>query len=458
MVREELVFLLRGLVRNPNPRALRAAIRCTPAADFVDALDVVDDADVMRLLGSLSPNELAPVFTYFDADRQEALLSAMPLDAAARLVEELPSDDRADLVARLPEALRAKLLAALDAVERDDILKLSAYPEGSVGSVTTTDFVAVRADETVEQVLMRLRAGVEGAETIYVLYVLDADRRLIGTVSLRKLVLAGADATMASIMREQPVHARADWPRRQAAELIRRHDLLAIPVLDDAGRMLGIVTVDDAMDVEAAEDARRLTRFGGTSQFGAADLDLRASTLGELFRARLFWLVVLTVFGVVTSTFVAGQEEILAEVIILAAFIAPIVDMGGNTGSQSATLVIRAMALGDVALSWRDLWFVIRRELPVVAAMGVVIALLEAVLAWFSKDVGGDVLLVVGLAMLACTVIGGLIGALLPFAARRIGADPATLSAPMITSVMDLVGVMIYFGLAYAFLGHLIGG
>lgn len=457
MMREELAFILRGLVRHPNPRALRAAIRSTPAADFVDALDSVDNADVIRLLGSLAPAELAPIYTYFDAERQDELLAAMPLDAAARLVEELPADDRADLVARAPESLRTRLLAALDAVEREDILKLAAYPEGSIGSVTTSDFVAVRADESVDQVLERLRAGIEGAETIYVLYVLDGERRLLGTVSLRKLVLAAADATMASIMRQQPVHVRAEWPRRRAAEAIRRHDLLAVPVLDDNDRMLGIVTVDDAMDVEAAEDARRLTRFGGTSQLGANDLDLRASSLGELFRARLFWLVVLTVFGVVTSTFVAGQEEILAEAIILAAFIAPIVDMGGNTGSQSATLVIRAMALGDVSLSWRDLWFVIRRELPVVAAMGVVIAVLEAVLAWFSKDVGGDVLLVVGLAMLACTVVGGLVGGLLPFAARRIGADPATLSAPMITSIMDLVGVMIYFGLAYAFLGHLLG-
>ncbi len=456
MNREELAFMLRGLVRTPNPRALRAAIRSTPAADLVDALETVAIADLVRLFVDLAPSELASLFTYFDPDRQDELLASMPLAAAARLVEELPADDRADLVARAPEPLRARLLAAIDAVERDDILKLSAYPEDSVGSVTTSDFVSVRADETVDEVLARLRAGVEDAETIYVLYVLDDDRRLLGTVSLRKLVLAPPDATMASIMREQPVHARADWPRRQAAELIRRHDLLAVPVLNGGDRMIGIVTVDDAMDVEAAEDARRLTRFGGTSQFGAGDLDLRSSSMGTLFRARLFWLVVLTVFGVVTSTFVAAQEEILAEVIILAAFIAPIVDMGGNTGSQSATLVIRAMALGDVRLSWRDLWFVIRRELPVVAAMGVVIAVLEAVLAFFSKDVGGEVLLVVGLAMLCCTVIGGLAGALLPFAARRIGADPATLSAPMITSIMDLVGVMIYFGLAYALLGDLL--
>ena len=167
-------------------------------------------------------------------------------------------------------------------------------------------------------------------------------------------------------------------------------------------------------------------------------------------------MVLLTLFGVVTSTFVAAQEEILSQVIVLAAFIAPIVDMGGNAGSQSATLVIRAMALGDVGLRWQDVWRVVRRELPVAAALGLVVAGMETVLAWFSKGIGLDVLLVVALSMLVCTVLGGIIGVLLPFVARRIGTDPATLSSPLITSIMDLVGVFIYFAFAYAFLGDLL--
>lgn len=198
--------------------------------------------------------------------------------------------------------------------------------------------------------------------------------------------------------------------------------------------------------------------LGGNLAVGGPDLDLRASSFVQMFKVRGFWLVMLTVFGVITSTFVAAQEEMLSQIIVLAAFIAPIVDMGGNAGSQSATLVIRAMALGDLKLRWRDVWFVIRREIPVALMLGLVIALLEAVLAFFSKGVGGDLLLVVGLSMAACTVLGGVIGALLPFAARRIGTDPATLSSPMITSVMDLLGVFIYFSLAYAFLGHLAAG
>jgi len=189
----------------------------------------------------------------------------------------------------------------------------------------------------------------------------------------------------------------------------------------------------------------------------ASDLDVMRSPLLRMFNVRLFWLAMLTAFGVITSTFVASQEALLSQAIVLAAFIAPIVDMGGNTGSQSATLVIRSMALGELDLTWKHAWFVIKREIPVAAALGLAVAVLEAVLAHFGKGVGGDVLLVVGLSMLACTVLGGIIGTILPFAARRVGADPATLASPLITSIMDLVGVFIYFGFAWLLLADEMG-
>lgn len=220
--------------------------------------------------------------------------------------------------------------------------------------------------------------------------------------------------------------------------------------------MLGIMTIDDAMDIEKEQDARQLARFGGTTLGGQSDLDIMTSPFHQMFRVRVFWLALLTVFGVITSSFVAAQEEILAEIVILAAFLAPVIDMGGNTGSQSATLVIRGMALGDIKMKWRYVWLVVRRELPVVLVLGLVIALLEVVLAQFSKGVGVDVMLVVGLSMMVCTILGGVIGALLPFIARRIGTDPATLSSPLITSIMDLLGVFIYFGFAWLFLGDLL--
>lgn len=456
MNREELLFTVRTLAKSLDAAVFAHTVRHTHPSDLVDALDTLKTEEAAAVLLTLAPKERAELFAHFPDHRQDILLRAMPREATVKLFEQMPSDDRADLFNRLSEEAKQKLLPALAKVERDDILKLASYPEGTTGSVTTSDYVYVAPDMTVAEALAHVRATAPDKETIYAVYVLDAQQKLRGTVSLRELVLADEQVSIGEIMHREPVFARAQWPRAQAAELIRHYDLLALPVINGGERMIGIVTVDDAMDIEREQDATQLARFGGTAMFGGPDLDVIATPFRQMFKVRVFWLAILTFFGILTSTFVAAQGEILSQVIVLAAFIAPIVDMGGNTGSQSATLVIRAMALGELKLRWRDVWFIIRRELPVAAALGVAIAVLEVILAYFAKGVGVDVLMVVGLSMLACTVLGGIIGALLPFLARRIGTDPATLSSPLITSIMDLIGVFIYFGFAYAFLGDLL--
>ncbi len=457
MNREELIYSIRTLIARPDSAAVRAILRSAPSADVADALERYSVDEVARLLESAGPRERAELFAELPANRQDPLIDVMSPATVTELFTELPSDDRADIYNRLEPAARPRILGALAQAERDDILRLSAYPEGTVGSVTTSEYVWVNADATVNGALAHVRESAPDSETVYVVYVLSADRTLIGTVSLKDLVLAEPRGRVAELMHSDPVFAFAESDRERAVELIRRYDLLALPVVDPELRMIGIVSVDDAMDAAREDDATQLARYGGTASLGGPDLDLRRSSLWQIFSTRAFWLAILTVFGILTSTFVAAQEEILTSVIVLAAFVAPIIDMGGNTGSQAATLVIRGMALGQVRLRWRDLGFVVRREIPVALALGATIAVLEIVLAYVSKGVGFEVLLVVGLTMAAVTVLGGLIGSLLPFLARALRSDPATLSAPMITSVMDLLGVVIYFGIAYAVLGASVG-
>jgi magnesium transporter len=455
MNRNDLKLTLSALRVSLDGNEFTRIVRHTPPADIADELEAMDVADVARLLQTLQATDRTDLFSHLPEYLQDALLPILPRSVVVQLFETLPSDDRADLFNRLTDEAKAQLLPALAQVEREDILRLAAFPEGSAGSVVTSDYVAVTQHMTARAALEQIRSTAPDKETIYVIYVINSERQLLGTVSLRDLVLSQPDTSISDLMRTDPVFAQAEWPRTQAAELIRRYDLLALPVINGGNRMIGIVTVDDAMDIEKEQDATQLARFGGTAVMGGPDLDIRESTLGQMYKTRIFWLAILTFFGVITSTYVAGQEEILTEVIVLAAFIAPIIDMGGNTGSQSATLVIRAMAIGDIRLKWRDIAFVIKREIPIAVGLGISIAVLEAVLAYFSKGVGYEVLMVVGLTMLIVTILGGVIGALLPFAARRIGSDPATLSAPMITSIMDLLGVFIYFYIAYLFLGHL---
>ncbi len=456
MTNQELVARLDSLLANPQALIWLEIRKLAPLVDIVDILNGHDDEALLSLLILLPSEERTALFTELDSDRQDRLLAQLPGPIVANLFETMRSDERADLYNRLSETDKAALLPTLAHLEREDIVRLAAFAEGTVGSVTTSDYASVEADSSVREALDTLRLSAPDKETIYVVYVLDQSRNLLGTLSLRQLVLAPPDATVRAIMTTEPVHAQARWSKSELPEIFRRYDLLAIPVVGEDDKMLGIVTVDDAMDIEKELDATQLARFGGTAVLAGEDLDLRQSPSATIYKTRVFWLALLTVFGVITSTYVAAQEDLLMEVLVLAAFVAPIIDMGGNTGSQSATLVIRAMAIGDIRVTWRDIWFVVRREIPVAIALGVSIAILEAILAYLSKGVGVEVLVVVGLSMMAVTVLGGIIGALLPFMARKIGTDPATLSAPMITSVMDLLGVFIYFGIAYALLGHLL--
>jgi len=422
-------------------------------ADAAEALWDVPVEVLAAVVAAMPPALAARLVGYFEPARQLELARSLPRAALQKLFAAMPHDERADLWKALPEDERDALLPGLAHAEREDIRRLAAYAEGTAGSIMTSDYVTLVPGLDAAAALDVLRREAPDRETIYDCYVVDDDRRLIGVVSLRDILLAPAGARIADILTRDVVFARADDPREAVAEQIADYDLLAIPVVDSDDRLVGIVTVDDALDVAEAALARRLTRFGGTAALGGPDIDLMASSFGQVFRARYVWLALLTVMGIFTSHLVAAQEELLSEAIILAAFIAPIIDMGGNTGSQSATLVIRAMALGQVDSVWRDVLKVLKRDLPIAAALGLGVAVLEIVLAWTTKDgLIPEVLWAVGLSMLIVTVAGSLFGVLIPFLSRAAKVDPATLSAPLITSVMDLLGVLIYFGIATAFL------
>ncbi len=445
------------LARNDR-EAIVNALAPLPPAELVDALANLEPPETAAVLALLPPRVAAQSFGYFEPAEQVRLARAMPRAALQQLFTDMPHDERADLWKRLPESERDAILPGLAAAEREDIRRLASYAEGTAGSIMSSDYVSLAPELTAAQAIEVLRREAPDRETIYDAYVLDGARRLIGVVSLRDLLLAPADRRVEDIMTREVIFVRADDTREAVAEAIADYDLLAVPVVNGGEAMVGIVTVDDALDVAQTALARRLTQFGGTAALGGPDIDIIRSPFREIFGKRVFWLIILTVFGILTSSFVAAQEALLEEAIILAAFVAPIIDMGGNTGSQSATLVIRAMALGQVQLRWRDFATLLRRDVPVALAMGGTIALLEAVLAEITKSPGWDVILVVSLSMLVVTVAGSLVGLVLPFAARAIKTDPATLSAPTITSVMDLMGVFIYFGLAYAILGDRLAG
>ncbi|WP_448582233.1 magnesium transporter [Thermaurantiacus sp.] len=451
--------MLEALLRAGDREGVAALLQPLPPADIADALAELAPEEAGAALEALAPAVAARVLGYLPAPDQLALAEAMPRTRLQRLFADMPHDERADLWKGLPEETREALLPGLAAAEREDVRRLASYAEGTAGSIMTSDYAVLPPDVTAAEAIALLRREAPDRETIYDAYVIDSDRRLVGVVSLRDLLLAPETRRIADLMVTDLVFARVDDKREAVADKIADYDLLAIPVIDEADRLVGIVTFDDALDVAEAALARRLTDFGGTAALGGPDIDIIATPVPAMFRARFIWLALLTGFGMISSLFVAAQEALLSKAIVLAAFIAPIIDMGGNTGSQSATLVIRAMALGQISSVWRDVVQVLRRDVPVAAALGIGVAALEVLLALiFKEGIGTDVLWVVGLSMLIVTIAGSLFGVTIPFIARALRIDPATLSAPLITSIMDLLGVIIYFSIAWAFLADMLAG
>lgn len=448
---------LRAHLAQGDLLTLREALADLHPADLANLVGGLPPSEAAKLMRALSPAQQGKVFGYFGPRFQIAMARHIARPDFARIVTDMSHDERADLWKALSSDQRATLLPALAQAEREDIRRLAAYPEGTAGAAMTSDYATLAPEMTVAEAIAHLRAEAPDAETIYTAYVIDADRKLLGVVSLRDLILTDERRSISDLMMANAASGRVDEPLREIAERIATYDVHALPILTDGGRLVGIVTIDDALDIGREAGAATLARFGATGALQGEDLDMRGSTLGRIFRVRLLWLALLSVFGVVTAGYIAGQEALLAEVLILAAFVAPIIDMGGNTGSQSATLVIRAMALGQLRLQARDIWFVIRREVPVLLGLGLVVASLMAALAGLGQAITPQVLWVIWLTMLVVTVTGGVLGAILPFAAKRLGTDPAAMSAPLITSIMDLVGVVIYFAIAWALLGPVAG-
>lgn len=422
----------------------------------VDCLRDMESAHQVLVFCMLNKSRAIEVFEMMDRYEQSQLVKAMDNPDLISLIEAMDPDERVQLLEELPAKVVKRILQELSPETRSSLNLLLGYPENSAGRVMNPDYLAIHANKKVSDVLELLRQSSLKPEHLEVVFVLDDGRFYKGYVRLSQLVKASPDAVIGDLITEDPVSVSVYDTQDKVADLFIKHQYPLIAVVDREGRLVGAIDSERGLELVEEYKSQQLTTFGGTVATGGPDIDIISSSFVSIFKARAFWLILLTIFGVFTSTFIAEQEEILASAIVLAAFIAPIIDMGGNTGSQSATLVIRAIALGQTRIKIRDFLYILKRDVPVAIAIGVTIAILEAVLAYFSKGVGADILMVVGLSMLTVTILGSLVGVGLPFVARKMGFDPATLSSPVITSVMDLLGVLIYFGYAYLFLGELL--
>lgn len=442
MNREDLLVSLRAAFASRDLDAFRELARHNHPADIASLLDGVEPEAVRDFLAAMTLDRRAELFGYLATDTQVAIAALMSRQALAELFLHMSADERVDLFNAMPPERQALLLPALAQVEREDIRKLASYEEGTVGAVMTSDYATLAPGLSAAEAIERLRAEAPDKETIYDAYVIDGERRLIGVVSLRDLILSRPQASVAELMKHEPVHVRAGESREQAARLIRDYDLLALPVINGGDKLVGIVTYDDAMDVAEEAATEDFHKSGGA--FGALGASVREATVARLYRMRVFWLVVLVFGNIFSGAGIAHFEDTIAAHLTLLFFLPLLIASAGNAGSQASTLMVRALATGDIQM--RDWGRMLGREFLVAGLLGLTMALaISGIGVWRG---GADVAQVVAVTMVLVVIVGSLIGMSLPFAMSRLNMDPATASGPLVTSIADVAGVLIYFGIA----------
>lgn len=429
---------------------LKAVLREWHPADvgeLIADLPIEQQVVVFRIL----PQSLAAdAFEYLDVELQKELLRAFGQEEKVKILNEMAPDDRTALLEELPSAAVPQLLRVLSAEERKTAQALLGYPEGSVGRLMNPDFIAVRDEWTVQQVLDHIRQHGQQIETLNVVYVLGENGRLIDDVRIREFLLRPLDTRVREIHEQQVVALNVTDSEEAAVEAFRKYDRTVLPVVDSHGVIVGVVTVDDVLDVAEEAATEDIQKIGGTE---ALDEPYLRTSLPLMVRKRAVWLVVLFVGELLTATAMGFFEDEIARAVVLALFVPLIISSGGNSGSQASTLIIRAMALGEVTLA--DWWQVMRREIMAGLMLGLIlgaIGLLRMVVWATFSDIYGPHWFLVGItvsfSLVGVVLWGTVAGSMLPFVMRRLGFDPATSSAPFVATLVDVTGLVIYFGAA----------
>lgn len=422
------------------------------ADDLQETWRILTTEDRLEAFLDLPRAEAEDFFLDLSARDQYELISAMPVAQRRSWMRLLPPDDAVDVVQEAEEhSERYELLALLDEQTKNEVTALLAYAEDDAGGLMTPSYARVRPDVSVDEAIAYLRRqGRDRLEHVNYVYVLDADQRLLGIVSFRDLFTAAPSRTVRDIMSADIVSAQEDTDQEALGQLFAQHDLQAIPVVDAEGRMKGIVTVDDIVDVLQEEATEDIQKIGGTEALDAPYLEV---SFLEMLKKRVVWLAVLFVGESLTAIAMGRFENEIAKAVVLSLFIPLIISSGGNSGSQASTLVIRAMALGEVTLN--DWWRVVSREIIQGFSMGAILAVIGfgRVVAWQSAfhSYGEHYMLValtVALSVVGVVMFGTIVGSMLPFILKRIGLDPASASAPFVATLVDVTGIVIYFTFA----------
>ena len=433
---------LQQLIREREQEGVRGLAERVGPADWAQLIPQIDANEVAVLLQWLPDNEIPEIFEELDPAVAASILRTLSENEAAAVLGGMDPDDAVDVVDQLPDEDVDQILVRMKAEDAAEIRALAGHEPDSAGGLMTPEFVAVSRDARASEAMAAIRRLVDEAETVSYVYVVDGERHLLGVLSLYRLMLSPADTPVMELMAPTTVRVHASADRETAARLLTDLNLLAIPVVDDDDHLLGIITEDDVADVIEAEATEDIERLGGSQPL---EVPYRVASVPLLFRKRIGWLLLLFVAEAYTGTVLRDFQDELAAVVSLSFFIPLLIGTGGNVGSQTVTLIVRAMALGEVSL--RDVGWIVFKEVRVGLLMGAVMAAVAFGRAWI-LGVGVDVGLVVSVTILAICLWSATVAAVLPLALRRVRIDPAVVSAPLITTLVDGTGLVIYFSIA----------
>lgn len=440
--------VIKELLETKQYTRLRQRMADMNAADIAAVIEEFEEEELLRLFRILPKNMAADVFSYLEVDSQQFIITRLSDRDAAGIIDNLMADDAVDLLEEMPANIVKKLLANASPETRRDINHLLRYPEDSAGSIMTVEYVDLKENMTVEDAIARIRKVGMDSETINICYVLDAKRTLVGTVALRYLLISPPDAVIGEIMHENVIYINTLMDQEEVARQFQKYDFTSMPVVDNENRLVGIITVDDIVDIlqeEATEDMEKMAAIV------PSDKPYMRTGVIETWKKRMPWLLLLMISATFTGSIITSFEDALKVYAILVAYIPMLMDTGGNAGGQASVTIIRGLSLNEIQFSdaLRILW----KEIRIAALCGVSLAAANFLKLMIFDRVSLVVAAVVCLTLVMAVLIAKIVGSMLPMLAKRIGFDPAVMASPFITTIVDVLSLLVYFQIATRLLG-----
>lgn len=439
---------IRELLREKKLVDLKEELKNFQSADVAEIIDELKAKEAIIVFRLLPKDVAADVFSRISTDRQMEISMMVNEAELIEILDELYFDDKIDFLEEMPANVVKRILRNSSEAERRLINQFLNYPENSAGSLMTIEFVDLKKEMTVAEALEKIRRIGMDKETIYTCYAIDSERKLEGIVSLKDLVLSSADKKIKDIMETDFIYVDTYDDQEDVADIFKKYDLLSVPVVDQEKRLVGIITIDDIVDVIEQENTEDFHRMAAVNP---SDQEYLNTGVFDLARKRITWLLFLMISATFTGYIIRYFEDALQSVVALVAFIPMLMDTGGNAGSQSATLVIRGIALGEI--EFKDILKIMWKEFRISILVGLVLALINFLRIYYLEGYTIQIALIVAVTLFFVVIIAKLIGCMLPIIAKRIGLDPAIMASPMITTIVDAISLMLYFTLAVWILG-----